>query len=170
MAGGYLQFEWWVCRSHFKTCPRIEFSSGPIIVFISWTFMEKWISVQNFQKWSFWGTFGLFHVFRQKYSKKGQNTLKWSYFKTRSARSCYTCDEGSFYRFVDIQTRIYDRKFESRQQGTKITTKHNATLLFTSLVISGHKMDFWQILEEQILISAFFKGSFPYQSKSLNIP
>ena len=59
MAGGYLQFEWLVCRRHFKTCSRDVFSPGPTPIFISWTVMEKSI-FEISEKWSFWALCGLF--------------------------------------------------------------------------------------------------------------
>ena len=69
MAGGFSQFEWLVCRRHFKTCPRDVFSPGPTPTFILWTVMKKSI-FEIFEKWPFWGIFWPFLLyFGLKYVK-----------------------------------------------------------------------------------------------------
>ena len=100
MAGGGLQFELWICRSHFKTYPRDVFSSSPTPIFISWTFIEK-SKFQNFEKWPFWAIFWPFLLY---FSLKNVKNVFLLHFCIDTGKTVYfmvTINE------TDVVTKIY---------------------------------------------------------------
>ena len=120
---GGLQFEWWICRSHFKTCPRDVFSSSPTPIFISWTFIEK-SKFQNFEKWPFWAIFWPFLLYF---------SLKILYFSLKNVKNVFLLnfctDTGKMVYFMvmryetDVITKIYWITWYHLSLLTKVLTK-----------------------------------------------